>query len=144
MTWAKTLHFKSFVTDSMLWTHQFPFFSQKTVEGNQSCAAWWNEMVYVRNNPTYGSNRCAFDDVFSMVYNLKLHWLLFSTHAAPNKVPITLLASSFLLSYESIMLNNTTGWTRHTRLPAILEEENEIDKIHSEKKLANFFLTRVK
>ena len=35
MTWAKALHFKSFVTDSMLWTHPFPFFFQKTVEGNR-------------------------------------------------------------------------------------------------------------
>ena len=34
MTWAKTLHFKSFVTDSMLWTHPVSVFLPKTVEGN--------------------------------------------------------------------------------------------------------------
>ena len=35
ITWAMTLHFKSFMADSMLRTHPFPHFVKKTVEGNQ-------------------------------------------------------------------------------------------------------------
>ena len=43
-------------------------------------------------------------------------------YAAPNNVPITRLASSFLRSYESAMLKSTTGCIRHTMLTAILFE----------------------
>ena len=49
---------------------------------------------------------------------------LTSSSTIPNNVPITLLASSFRRSYESTMLNKTTGWTRHTTLVAIFNFRN--------------------